>query len=64
MTDYKDTLNLPKTAFPMRANLAQREPQMLEEWARNDVYGAIRRASRARAPDRRLWILRGCNPRA
>ena len=32
MTDYKDTLNLPKTAFPMRANLAQREPKMLEDW--------------------------------
>ena len=31
-TDYKATLNLPKTDFPMRANLAQREPGILKEW--------------------------------
>lgn len=29
---YKDTLNLPETAFPMRANLAEREPEWLERW--------------------------------
>lgn len=44
MTDYKDTLNLPKTAFPMRANLAQREPQRVEKWQRSDLYGRIRKA--------------------
>ncbi len=43
MTDYKDTLNLPKTAFPMRANLAQREPKMLADWTANDLYGELRR---------------------
>jgi isoleucyl-tRNA synthetase len=43
-TDYKSTLNLPKTGFPMRANLAQREPAMLKEWQETDVYGQIRRA--------------------
>ncbi|MCI7405342.1 isoleucine--tRNA ligase [Desulfovibrio piger] len=32
MSDYKKTLNLPKTAFPMKANLAQREPQQLKQW--------------------------------
>ena len=42
MTDYKDTLNLPETAFPMRANLAQREPAMLEDWYASDLYGQIR----------------------
>lgn len=42
MTDYKDTLNLPETAFPMRANLAQREPAMLEDWYTSDLYGQIR----------------------
>ncbi len=42
MTDYKDTLNLPSTAFPMRANLAQREPKMLEAWYEMDLYGQIR----------------------
>ena len=31
MRDYKNTLNLPQTDFPMRANLAQREPAMLDK---------------------------------
>ncbi|RUO41564.1 isoleucine--tRNA ligase [Pseudidiomarina aestuarii] len=44
MTDYKHTLNLPETEFPMRGNLAQREPQMLEQWYADDVYGQIRQA--------------------
>jgi isoleucyl-tRNA synthetase len=42
MTIYKDTLNLPKTAFPMKANLAQREPEMLKRWYESDLYGQIR----------------------
>jgi isoleucyl-tRNA synthetase len=46
--DYKATLNLPETAFPMKANLAQREPGMLERWAQTDVYGQIRRAAAGR----------------
>ena len=32
MTDYKATLNLPDTAFPMKAGLPQREPQILQRW--------------------------------
>ena len=48
MTDYKDTLNLPKTAFPMKANLAQREPQMLARWQKQDLYGQIRAAAAGR----------------
>ncbi|MBQ7197189.1 MAG: isoleucine--tRNA ligase [Synergistaceae bacterium] len=36
--DYKDTLNLPVTNFPMRANLAKREPGFLEFWHTNDIY--------------------------
>ncbi|KAA6186657.1 isoleucine--tRNA ligase [Thiohalocapsa marina] len=44
MTDYKHTLNLPKTGFPMKANLAQREPEMLKRWQDADVYGQIRAA--------------------
>ncbi len=43
MTTYKDTLNLPKTAFPMKANLAQREPEMLKRWYEKDLYGQIRK---------------------
>jgi isoleucyl-tRNA synthetase len=32
MSDYKNTLNLPETGFPMKANLTQREPQRLKQW--------------------------------
>lgn len=41
MTDYKDTLNLPHTDFPMKANLAQREPAMLEKWKNLNLYKKI-----------------------
>jgi len=40
-TDYKATLNLPKTGFPMKASLSSREPLLLEEWAKEDIYGKI-----------------------
>jgi len=49
MTDYKATLNLPKTSFAMKANLAQREPAMLKAWQKNGLYEQIRQA-RAGAP--------------
>ncbi|MCL2024271.1 MAG: isoleucine--tRNA ligase [Coriobacteriia bacterium] len=39
--DYKDTLNLPNTDFPMRANLAQREPEWRAFWDERDIYGKI-----------------------
>ena len=42
--DYKDTLNLADTVFPMRANLAQREPDWLAAWEADEVYGKIRQA--------------------
>lgn len=48
MSDYKATLNLPKTAFPMKANLAQREPQALKRWQQNNLYAKIREASAGR----------------
>jgi isoleucyl-tRNA synthetase len=44
MTDYKHTLNLPETEFPMKANLATREPEMLKLWQQQDLYAAIRAA--------------------
>ena len=44
MSDYKQTLNLPETAFPMRGNLANREPKMLKNWQQKDLYQAIRKA--------------------
>ena len=46
--DYKNTLNLPKTDFPMRANLAKREPGMIADWEARDVYGKIRAVSKGR----------------
>ena len=48
MTDYKNTINLPQTDFPMKADLAQREPKQLERWAAQDIYGAIRAAAKGR----------------
>ncbi|MEE8409754.1 MAG: class I tRNA ligase family protein, partial [Myxococcota bacterium] len=44
MTNYKETLNLPKTGFEMRAGLAQKEPKMLEAWDERDLYGEIQKA--------------------
>ncbi len=44
MVDYKNTLNLPHTSFPMKANLAQREPNFLKDWQNMDLYGQQRRA--------------------
>ena len=49
MADYKDTLNLPNTTFPMKASLPQREPQMLSEWQAGGVYEKIRAARAGRA---------------
>lgn len=42
MKDYKNTLNLPKTDFPMKANLSQREPEVLKKWQEIDIYKKIR----------------------
>lgn len=48
MIDYKDTLNLPNTEFPMRANLAQREPEMLRAWEQAGLYKKLRAAAQGR----------------
>ncbi|WP_370239221.1 class I tRNA ligase family protein, partial [Neptunomonas phycophila] len=48
MTDYKATLNLPDTAFPMRGNLAKREPDMLKAWQDKGLYQKIREISAGR----------------
>ncbi len=42
-TDYKKTLNLPSTAFPMKGNLAQREPERLKKWTQAELYQQIRK---------------------
>ena len=48
MTDYKHTLNLPETDFPMRGNLAKREPEMLKRWYDEELYEEIRKMSEGR----------------
>jgi isoleucyl-tRNA synthetase len=59
-TDYKATLKLPKTDFPMKANLPKREPEMLARWNDSDLYARILEA-RAGAP---TWILHDGPPYA
>ena len=49
MPEWKDTVNLPRTDFPMKANLPTSEPETLARWAAMDLYGKIR-ASRKGAP--------------
>ncbi len=44
VSQYKDSLNLPETDFPMRGNLAQREPMQIKQWQDMDLYGKIRAA--------------------
>src|SRR5262245_31717678 len=51
--NYKDTLKLPRTEFPMKANLAAREPEMLREWEETQLYQQIQK-SRA---GRELFVL-------
>ncbi|WP_305856303.1 isoleucine--tRNA ligase [Balneatrix alpica] len=48
MTDYKSSLNLPETAFPMKAGLAQREPEILAKWQQMGLYQKIREISQGR----------------
>lgn len=48
MSDYKDTLNLPETGFPMRGDLARREPEMLKLWYEKGLYDAIREAKKGK----------------
>ncbi len=48
--DYKATLNLPETQFPMKADLARREPEMLKSWADSKLYGRILEARRNARP--------------
>ncbi len=58
--NYKDSLNLPSTAFPMKANLAEREPQMLRHWDELGLYERLREA----AAGRPLFILHDGPPYA
>ena len=46
--DYSETLFLPRTDFPMRAGLPQKEPELLARWRSLDLYGRLRTAAKGR----------------
>jgi isoleucyl-tRNA synthetase len=50
MADYKQTVNLPETAFPMKADLARREPEMLAWWEERGTYRKLREIALGRPP--------------
>ncbi|MBN8816861.1 MAG: isoleucine--tRNA ligase [Sphingomonas sp.] len=58
--DYRDTVFLPKTDFPMKAGLAAKEPAILARWAAMDLYGRLREQRK----DRKRWILHDGPPYA
>ncbi len=47
--DYSETLFLPRTEFPMRAGLPEREPALLKRWKDENLYGKLRQAAKDRA---------------
>jgi isoleucyl-tRNA synthetase len=57
---YRDTLNLPDTSFPMRGDLAKREPKWTQEWQDKDIYKRIRAACKGRP----VWVLHDGPPYA
>jgi isoleucyl-tRNA synthetase len=57
---YKDTVFLPKTDFPMRAGLPQKEPEILKKWQEMDLYAQMRKAARGREK----WVLHDGPPYA
>ena len=62
MADYKDTLNLPQTDFPMRGNLAHREPEFLKRWEQMDIYARLR--EQAKQQQRPVFMLHDGPPYA
>src|SRR6202171_6003097 len=58
--DYKETLNLPKTDFPMKANLAQKEPEVLALWEAEQLYERLREKTK----NRPLYVLHDGPPYA
>ena len=59
-TDYKSTLKLPKTDFPMKANLPKREPEMLKHWDETDLYARLMEVRK----DAESWVLHDGPPYA
>ena len=54
--EYKKTLNMPKSGFPMRAGLAQREPDMLKHWEEIDLYNELLKKNEGKP----LFVLQRC----
>ncbi len=50
VADYKHTLNLPQTKFPMKAGLPNREPLILKRWQENDLYQKMREMDHPKGP--------------
>ena len=48
--DYRSTLNLPNTKFKMKANLSQKEPQLLKRWQNEDLYGRLKLHGKDKPP--------------
>ena len=61
--DYKDTIQLPKTDFPMKANLAQREPEILRAWEASGIFQKVVAQNAAR-PGARRFVLHDGPPYA
>src|SRR6056297_3329153 len=62
--DYKPTLNLPKTDFPMRAGLPKREPEWLEKWEKIGIYNRLREKAANGAAERKPFTLHDGPPYA
>src|SRR4030066_2162 len=61
--DYKETLNLPQTDFPMKANLSQREPEMLKFWDGKKIYERMQENNRNKS-GKKTYILHDGPPYA
>ena len=61
--DYKDTVHLPRTGFPMKANLPQREPEILRAWEEGGVFEQMVARNAAR-PGARKFVLHDGPPYA
>jgi isoleucyl-tRNA synthetase len=60
--DYKNTLNLPQTEFPMKANLLKREPEILKAWDEKKIYEKIQKKNRNKSAG--IYILHDGPPYA
>ena len=63
--ELKQTINLPKTSFSMKANLPQNEPKWLAAWAKENLYGQIREVAQGRSdfhPARRPALRQRAHP--